>query len=84
MGSIRVLDAMWSLLERLIDEVVLVSIAEVEQAIRTLAREPHVIAEGAGAAAVAAAAKVGMARSVAIVSGGNLDWTELRRILAGG
>jgi threonine dehydratase len=83
MGSARVLDAMWPLLERLIDDVVMVSLAEVEQAIRTLAREHHVVAEGAGAAAVAAAAKAGIARSVAIVSGGNLDWTELRRILAG-
>jgi threonine dehydratase len=84
MGSNRVLDAMWPLLERLIDDVVVVSVAEVEQAIRTLARDHHVIAEGAGAAAVAAAAKAGIARSVAIVSGGNLDWTELQRILADG
>jgi threonine dehydratase len=82
MGSSRVLDSMWPLLERLIDHVVVVSVAEVEQAIRTLAAEHHVIAEGAGAAAVAAAAKAGIDRSVAIVSGGNLDWTELRRILA--
>jgi threonine dehydratase len=56
MGSTRLLDAMWPLLRRLIDEVVVVSVAEVEQAIRRLAAEHHVIAEGAGAAAVAAAA----------------------------
>jgi threonine dehydratase len=84
MGSTRVLDAMWPLLERLIDEIVTVSVAEVEQAIRMLAADHHVIAEGAGAAAVAAAAKAGIKRSVAIVSGGNIDWEELRRILAGG
>ena len=83
MGSSRVLDAMWPLLERLIDAVVVVGVAEVEQAIRTLALDHHVIAEGAGAAAVAAAAKAGIDRSVAIVSGGNLDRTELRRILGG-
>lgn len=83
MGSTRVLDAMWPLLRRLIDDVVVVSVAEVEAAIRTLAAEHHVIAEGAGAAAVAAAAKIPAGRNVAIVSGGNLDWTELRRILAG-
>ena len=80
-GSTRVLDAMWPLLKRLIDEVVLVSVAEVEDAIRRLAAEHHVIAEGAGAAAVAAAQKVEIERKVAIVSGGNLDWAELRRIL---
>ena len=80
-GSTRVLDAMWPLLERLIDEVVVVSIAEVEEAIRRLAAEHHVIAEGAGAAAVAAAEKAGIERSVAIVSGGNIDGGEFVRIL---
>jgi threonine dehydratase len=82
MGSTRLLDAMWPLLRRLIDEVAVVSVAEVEEAIRRLAAEHHVIAEGAGAAAFAASAKVSAGRAVAIVSGGNLDWTELRRILA--
>ena len=48
MGSTRVLDAMWPLLERLIDDVVVVTVAEVEEAIRRLAAEHHVIAEGAG------------------------------------
>ena len=84
MGSTRVLDAMWPLLERLIDDVVVVSVAEVEAAIRRLAAEHHVIAEGAGAAAVAAAAKVDAGNVVAIVSGGNLDGIELRQILAPG
>lgn len=84
MGSTRVLDAMWPLLERLVDEVVLVSIAEVEEAIRLLAARHHVVAEGAGAAAVAAAAKAGIANSVAIVSGGNIDRSELVRILGHG
>lgn len=82
MGSMRVLDAMWPLLERLVDEVIVVSIAEVEAAIRRLAAEHHVIAEGAGAAAVAAAEKAGIDRAVAIVSGGNIDAKELGRILA--
>ena len=62
--------------------MVIVSVAEVEAAIRRLAAEHHVIAEGAGAAAVAAAEKAGIDRSVAIVSGGNIDSGELRRILS--
>jgi threonine dehydratase len=82
MGSTRVLDAMWPLLHRLIDDVIVVSLAEVEAAIRTLAAEHHVIAEGAGAAALAAAAKLPPGNHVAIVSGGNLDRVELQRILA--
>ena len=81
MGSTRVLDAMWPLLERLIDDVIVVSIAEVEEAIRMLAGRHHVIAEGAGAAAAAAAAKAGIPNPVAIVSGGNIDRSELIRIL---
>ncbi|MEA3028805.1 MAG: threonine dehydratase [Sphingomonadales bacterium] len=81
-GSTRVLDAMWPLLERLIDEVITVSLAEVEAAIRRLAAEHHVIAEGAGAAALAAADKVEIDGAVAIVSGGNIDRAELSRILA--
>jgi threonine dehydratase len=81
MGSTRLLDEMWPLLSRLIDEVAIVSIAEVEAAIRTLAADHHVIAEGAGAAALAAAAKEPGEKAVAIVSGGNLDPAELCRIL---
>jgi threonine dehydratase len=83
MGSTRVLDAMWPLLQRLIDAVVVVSVAEVEAAIRRLAMEHHVIAAGAGAAAVAALEKVDAEKAVAIVSGGNIDAAELARILAG-
>jgi len=82
MGGTRVLDAMWPLLNRLIDDVMVVSVGEVEDAIRRLAAEHHVIAEGAGAAAVAAAAKLGAERAVAIVSGGNIDPAELVRILS--
>lgn len=80
MGSTRVLDGMWPLLERLIDEVVVVTLAEVEDAIRRLVREHHVVAEGAGAAAFAAARKV-QGRVAAIVSGGNIDPSVLARIL---
>ena len=81
MGSSRVLDAMWPLLQRLIDDVIVVSVAEVEEAIRRLAADHHVIAEGAGAASLAATPNVDADHMVAIVSGGNLDRSELRRIL---
>jgi threonine dehydratase len=81
MGSTRILDAMWPLLRRLVDDVVVVSLAEVEEAIRRLVREHHVVAEGAGAAALAAAGKVAAGPVAAIVSGGNIDPGELCRIL---
>lgn len=82
MGSTRVLDPMWPLMQELIDETVVVSVAEIEDAIRLLARDHHVIAEGAGAAAFAAAYMFkATSKTVAIVSGGNIDPGVLARIL---
>jgi threonine dehydratase len=83
MGSTGVLEPMWPLLSTLMDEVAVVSVAEVEAAIRRLARDHHVIAEGAGAAALAAAARIADGPTVAIISGGNIDPAVLGRILQG-
>ncbi len=69
-----------------VDELVQVSDAEIEGAIRGLVREEHLVAEGAGAAAVAAVAsgKVkARGRTVAVVSGANIDASTLARILNG-
>jgi threonine dehydratase len=74
------------IIQRCVDEVVTVSERELLDAIRGLAREEHVIAEGAGAAAVAAllAGKVrGRRRVVAVVSGANIDVARLVEILGG-
>jgi threonine dehydratase len=55
-------------------------------AIRLLAERHRVIAEGAGAAAVAAAltAKAGSGKVACVVSGGNIDASRFATILAGG
>ena len=82
MGSTRIIDDMWPMLKACVDEVIIVTVEEVEDAIRRLADEHHVIAEGAGAAAFAAAIKSGVANGCAIVSGGNIDATEFARILS--
>jgi threonine dehydratase len=82
MGSTRVLDEMWPLLKRLVDDVAVVTLAEVSDAVVRLMREHHVIAEGAGAAALAAAAKGPDEDAIAIVSGGNIDWPVLEKIVA--
>ena len=70
----------------LVDEVVTVSEAEIEDAIVALAASDQVIAEGSGAAAVAAVAsgKVdGGGRPIAVVvTGGNLDLSVLCRLLS--
>jgi len=70
----------------LVDDLVSVSEDELRAAIRGLAAHEHLIAEGAGAPAVAALASgcVGVSgrRTVAIVSGANIDVRLLAEILA--
>lgn len=82
-GSGSVLPEMWPLLRELVDDVIVVSIAEIRSAIRLLARHNRVIAEGAGAAALAAALspKCGGREVAAVVSGGNIDAACLAEIL---
>ena len=86
-GSRGVLDEMWPLLQRLVDDVAVVSIAEAKAALRQLAFENHLIVEGAGAVALAAARKAASAASssgaalLAVLSGGNIDTALLNGIL---
>jgi threonine dehydratase len=84
-GSRRVLDSMWPIVEPLIDDALVVTLEETADALRLLATRLRVIAEGAGALATAAACagKAGGGRVVAIVSGGNIDFSTLARILKG-
>jgi threonine dehydratase len=58
-------------------------VVQIEAAVRRLARDHHVIAEGAGAAAPAAAERAAAGPTVAVVSGGNIDPAVLARILLG-
>jgi threonine dehydratase len=66
-------------------EVAFVTVTEedVRREVARLAACDHVIAEGAGAAASAALAKVGGRRRVAIVSGGNIDAVRLGEVWCG-
>ncbi len=84
-GSPFVLATMWPLVRDLVDGSIVVSLAEVADAVRALAERHHVIAEGAGATALAAAltGRAGAGRVACIVSGGNLDPAKLAAILAG-
>jgi len=84
-GSRRVLDPMWPLARDLLDGSLVVGLDDVAAAIRLLAERNRVIAEGAGAAPVAAAlaGAAGTGRVVCVVSGGNLEAATLARILAG-
>ena len=83
-GGKSVLPEMWALVRDLLDGSLVVSLDEVRAAIRLLAERQRVIAEGAGAAAVAAAlaGRAGAGKVVCVVSGGNIDSQVLAGILA--
>ena len=75
---------MWPLVRELIDDVIVVSVDEAQRAVRELALRQHLIAEGAGGVALAAALspRCGGNRVAAVISGGNIDPEILSRILA--
>ena len=81
-GGRALLPTMWDRARALVDEAVAVPLADVEEAIRTLAARARVVAEGAGALALAAA-RDREGTTVCIVSGGNVDASVLAAILAG-
>lgn len=75
----------YALVKEYVDEIALVSDDEVASAILTLIEKQKMIAEGAGAAAVAAVMfdkfDLKGKRVVAVVSGGNIDVTSLSRVI---
>lgn len=83
-GSGRVLDEMWPLVSEMLAGSLVASLDDVSEAVRLLAVRNRVIAEGAGAAPVAAAMAGGGGRSkvVCIVSGGNINVDTLCKILS--
>ena len=86
-GGAGLLPGMWPLARALLAGSRVVSLEDVRGAIRLLAERVHVVAEGAGGAAVAAALRglpgVDDGPVVAVVSGGNIDARVLAAILEG-
>ena len=84
-GSTTMLNEMWPLVRQVVDQSTSVSLSEIAEAIRLLAFRHRVIAEGAGAASVAAAVagRAGKGDIVCIISGGNIDAAKLAAILKG-
>ena len=83
-GSRELIPQVWEHASALLDGGFAIPLADVEDAVRTLAARTRVIAEGAGALSVAAVltGRVPNARKVVcIVSGGNIDFGVLTRIL---
>jgi threonine dehydratase len=85
-GSKRVADEMWPLASTLLDGSIVVQVEAVADAVKLLVERARVVAEGAGAAAVAAglSSQAPNGPIVAIVSGGNIDSGKLATILGGG
>ncbi len=66
----------------LLDDVVIVREAELRETLVRLALEENIIAEGAGALALAAGRRVSGKRKCAVVSGGNIDAAVLAGLLS--
>jgi threonine dehydratase len=78
-------DYTFEILKRELDDIVLLTEDEIAEGIRLALRATHNLAEGAGAASLAAAVKVrdrlAGKRVACIMSGGNIDRATLKRIL---
>jgi threonine dehydratase len=83
-GAPALLPVMWSHARGLLDGAFSVSLDGTAAAVRLLAERARVVAEGAGALALAAALAHGWDETiVCVVSGGNIDASKLTKILAG-
>jgi threonine dehydratase len=76
---------MWPLVSPLVDGALSIPVAEVAAAVRLLAERARVVAEGAGALALAAArsGRAGSGKVVCIVSGGNINLSTLAETFNG-
>jgi threonine dehydratase len=83
-GAPALLPAMWSRARDVLDGAFSVSLDGTADAVRLLAGRARVVAEGAGALALAAALAHGWNETVVcVVSGGNIDASKLTQILEG-
>src|SRR5688572_1126634 len=82
-GGKSIFPRMWERMQGIVDGSVVVSLDEVKRAMRLIAEKTRVIAEGAGALAVAAAlsGKAGDGPIVAVVSGGNIDLGKFSELI---
>src|SRR5713101_1050577 len=83
-GGKSVFPRMWALAHHALAGSVVVTLEEIRRAMKLVAERNHVIAEGAGACAVAAAlsGKCGGGKVVAVVSGGNIDLSKFLELVS--
>ncbi len=79
-------DLTFDILKRELDDLVTLTEDEIAEGIRLALRTTHNLAEGAGAASLAAAVKLrgrlGGKKVVCVMSGGNIDAATLRRVIS--
>jgi threonine dehydratase len=79
-------DLTFDILKRELDDLVVLTEDEIAEGIRLALRATHNLAEGAGAASLAAAMKIRSQLAgktvVCVMSGGNIDAATLRRVMA--
>jgi threonine dehydratase len=82
-GGRSVLPTMWPLLKTLVDGSIVMPLDDIAAAMRKTAERVHVVAEGAGGTAIAAAlsGKAGAGKVVAVVSGGNIDLSRFSELI---
>lgn len=82
-GGKSIFPRMWERMQGIVDGSVIVTLDEVKRAMRMIAEKTRVIAEGAGALAVAAAlsGKAGEGPIVAVISGGNIDLKKFAELI---
>lgn len=83
-GGKSMFPRMWERIRPVVDDYIVVSLAETREAMKLLAEKTRVITEGAGALSVAAAltGKAGRGPIVAIISGGNIDLAKFFELIA--
>ena len=84
-GGKSVFPRMWAIAHHLLAGSIVSTLEEIRQAMRIVAERNHVIAEGAGACAVAAglSGKCGSGKVVCVVSGGNIDLSVFSKLVSG-
>ncbi len=82
-GARSVLPTMWLLLKDLVTDSIVMRLDEIASAMRYTADRVHVVAEGAGGTAIAAAlsGRAGRGKIVAVVSGGNIDLSKFAQVV---
>jgi threonine dehydratase len=80
-------DLTFGILKEQLDDIVTLDEAELEEGVRAALRFTHNLAEGSGAAPLAAAKKyapkLAGKKVGCVMSGGNLDFATLARVIAG-